>query len=86
MHTCATVRDEFKEGASKASAQYKALNRRLAENPRNENKLKTIPTLNHISTLETGWLAPKYYTKALTAQDKGERHLMCAGADTIGLR
>ena len=81
LHTCVAVRDEFKEGASKASASYKAINRRLKENGKNQNGVKTVPRLRHTRNLEAQWLAPKYYAKTLDDEDKGERHLLCAAAE-----
>lgn len=86
LHTCKAIRDEFHVGSNKASASYRAINKRLRGNEKNQNEVQTIPRLRHTDALESKWLSPRYYTKALGATDRGERHLICAAAELASKR
>ena len=83
VHTCESVKNEFKKNIKNASQNSKSINKILNNNKRLSNNKKVIPEVKHTKKIENKWLSKYYYNKSLSKKDEGERHLICSVAELI---
>jgi len=78
VYTCNIVKKEFGNGITKAESYKKLLNRHLSGKEKVFNP-------KYYQSVESNWLNFYYYKKNLSANDAGERQLLCTILEKICL-
>jgi hypothetical protein len=76
IHITKVIYDEFNEGSRNASANYKAIKRKI-------DNTRSILRNPRVTQIEKRWLLGRYYKRVPSKEDAGEREFICLTLDLV---